>query len=58
MIFRLYFWILTKRIQKWLNKEFFQYDFTNFNLKDFLYFYCLWKNQKINKNTILKLFLE
>ena len=46
MIFRLYFWILTKRLQKWLNKEFPDYNYDYYTLKDFFYVYCLFKNRK------------
>ena len=46
MIFRIYFWILSKRLIKWLNKEFKTKNFKFYNIKDIFYYYCLWKNRK------------
>lgn len=46
MIFRLYLYILDKRLLKWLNKEFKTNNFKFYNLKDYFYFYCIWKNRK------------
>ena len=46
MIFRIYFWILSQRLIKWLNKEFKTNEFKFYNMKDLFYYYCLWKNRK------------
>lgn len=50
MIFRLYFWILDKRLTKWLNKEFKTTNFKFYSMRDYFYFYCLWKNRNKDLN--------
>ena len=45
MIFRIYLWILNKRLFKWLNNEFNTDNFKFYTLRDYFYFYYLWKNR-------------
>ena len=46
MLFRLVFWIISKRMFNWLNREFKSDNFYCTDVKDLLYYYCLFKTRK------------